>query len=55
MKELGITLNDNEVKTMLKDADADNDGFIQLEEFESVVQEQVSLWKKSQSKVCAIL
>ena len=51
MKELGITLNDNEVKTMLKDADADNDGFIQLEEFESVVQEQVTMFKKSKSKM----
>ena len=55
MKELGITLNDNEVKTMLKDADADNDGFIQLEEFESVVQEQVTMFKKSKSKMCSIL
>ena len=55
MKELGITLNDDEVKTMLKDADSDNDGFIQLEEFKTVVQEQVSMWKKSQSRVCSIL
>ena len=55
MKELGITLNDEEVKTMLKDADSDDDGFIQLEEFETVVQAQVSTWKKSQSKICSIL
>ena len=36
MLSMGIKLTDAETKQMLGDADEDNDGFIQLEEFEVV-------------------
>ena len=37
MLAMGIKLTDAETKQMLGDADEDNDGYIQLEEFETVV------------------
>ena len=56
MNALGVTLSEEEVKTMLVDADADGDGFIQLAEFEEVVRNQVRLWENAKkSKLCDIL
>ncbi len=56
MLAMGIKLTDAETKQMLGDADDDNDGFIQLSEFETVVMDQVNKWiKANKSRMCNIL
>ena len=56
MLSMGIKLTDAETKQMLGDADEDNDGFIQLEEFEVVVMDQVNKWiNANKSMTCNIL
>eukprot|EP00943_MAST-04B_sp_MAST-4B-sp1_P007177 g7177.t1 len=56
MLAMGIKLSDAETKQMLGDADEDDDGYIQLEEFETVVMDQVNKWvKANKSTMCNIL
>ena len=52
MKALGIKLSKEEAAAMLSDADEDNDGFIQLEEFQTVVKYEIERYLKSREAGC---
>ena len=55
MKLMGMNLNNNEVKQMIRDADQDGDFLIDIQEFKDVVKQQVEEYKLRSSSICFIL
>ena len=53
MKSIGITLTPAQAKSLLHEADADGDGYVQREEFQWVVENQVRAYQESQRGLCA--
>ena len=53
MKSIGIKLSPQQGKQLLAEADADNDGYVQREEFQWVVENQVRAYQESQISLCA--
>ena len=53
MKTIGITLTPAQAKSLLNEADADGDGYVQREEFQWVVENQVRAYQESQRSLCS--
>ena len=53
MSKLGVTLTDDEVQVMMKTADADGDGSIDLQEFQDLIRVEVSIHQAA-SSACVV-
>ena len=53
MKSIGIDLTPAQARSLLKEADADGDGYVQREEFQWVVENQVRAFQESQRSLCS--
>ena len=52
-QEIAEELSPQQGKQLLAEADADNDGYVQREEFQWVVENQVRAYQESQRSLCA--
>ena len=53
MQDLGVTLTQGQAQHLLNEADADGDGYVQYEEFEFVIMNQICAWKQDQKSLCS--
>jgi Ca2+-binding EF-hand superfamily protein len=52
MKGIGIELSDVQANELLNEADADGDGFVDYNEFEFVIMNQIMCYKRDQAPLC---
>ena len=51
----GVKLSDKEAVRMIKESDENEDGLLQLSEFQAVIRNEVETYRRRESSVCAVL
>ena len=55
MQKIGISLTSEQAETLLAEADADDDGHVDREEFEFVVMNQIRAFEEDSKPLCCVI